>query len=239
MIRIAICDDEKDMVSQVEKQTRLYFRTHCIETELTCYQSGENLLYDLEDEVHYDLLLLDIEMPGINGMNLAETIQKKIPGAKIIFITSHLEYAITAYEFSVFRYIPKSRMEEKLFLAFKDYYKLYSLERSEFYTVKVKNHVKQISYRDIVYILKDGKYAVLHLVNRQTLSVRKSLSQIFEEMEKEYFYFADRGCIINLANVIGMEGTKVLLRNQETVQISQAGSGEFKKAMLRFWERQI
>ncbi|MBU3875421.1 LytTR family DNA-binding domain-containing protein [Faecalicatena sp. AGMB00832] len=236
MLRIAICDDEQEMTTQVKRLTALYFRTHCKETDIVCYQLSENLLYDLTDGIFFDLLLLDIEMPGVNGMDLAETIQNKIPGAKIIFITSHLEYAITAYEFSVFRYIPKSMMEEKLPLALEDYFKLYSLERNDYYTVKVKNYVRQIPYRDILYILKDGKYAVLYLANDETIAVRRSLNQIYDEMKKEYLYFADRGCIINLANVVGMDDTGILFQNNRSVCISKAGSSGFKNAMLEFWE---
>ncbi|MDO5345762.1 MAG: response regulator [Lachnospiraceae bacterium] len=69
--------------------------------------------YDLQDGIYYDLLLLDIEMPGVDGMELAEHIHDDMAAARIIFITSHLEYAIEAYEFSVFRYIPKNKIDEK------------------------------------------------------------------------------------------------------------------------------
>lgn len=139
-------------------------------------------MYDLQDGVYYDLLLLDIEMPGIDGMDLARVIQETMSAARIIFITFHLEYAITAYEFSVFRYIPKMVIDDKLPSALEDYYKLYRLERNEFYTVEIKNHVEQLPYREILYILKDGKYAVFHLSGGKTQAVRKTLASVFEEI---------------------------------------------------------
>ena len=163
MIHIAICDDNKQSVSCAETITDKFFKEHCVDCKIQTYQSSENLLYDLQDGIHYDLLLLDIEMPGMDGMDLAKVIYDTMPAAKIIFITSHLEYAITAYEFSVFRYIPKTVIDEKLPFALEDYYKLYRLERNEFYTVEIKNHVEQLPYREILYIIKDGKYAVFHL----------------------------------------------------------------------------
>ena len=84
-----------------------------------------------------------------------------------------MEYAIEAYEFSVFRYIPKNRIEEKLSAALEDFYKLDHLERNEFYTIQVKNNIKQIAYRDILYILKDGKYAVRtrHFQNKRGAAI--------------------------------------------------------------------
>ena len=239
MLHIAICDDDAWMASKVEALAKIFFRTHCVDIKVQSYQSSENLMYDLQDGVYYDLLLLDIEMPGIDGMGLAKNIHDTMPAARIIFITSHLEYAITAYEFSVFRYIPKTALDDKLPVALEDFYKLYGLERSEYYVIKVKNHVNQLLYRDILYILKDGKYAVFHMRNRDTASVRKTLSQVSEEIGQEYFYFVDRGCIINLANVTGMDEADVIMSDGQHVTVSKGSVAEFKSTLLRFWERQI
>lgn len=239
MLHIAICDDDAWMVSKVEELAKIFFRTHCVDIEVQSYQSSENLMYDLQDGFYYDLLLLDIEMPGIDGMGLAKSIHDNMPAARIIFITSHLEYAITAYEFSVFRYIPKDALDDKLPSALEDFYKLYRLERNEFYTVQVKNRIEQISYRDILYILKDGKYAIFHLTGGETRAVRKTLAQVFEEIGKEYFCFADRGCIVNLANVVGLDETGILLPDNQRIAISKGSFPEFKGTMLRFWGKQI
>lgn len=239
MLHIAICDDEQTTVAQVEKAVQYFFKTHCIETKVQTYQSGENLQYDLMDGVYFDLLLLDIEMPGVDGMALAKLVYEMLPAAKIIFVTSHLEFAISAYEFAVFRYIPKAEVAEKLPRAFEDFYKLYKLERNNFYIVEVKNHVQQIPYRDILYVLKDGKYAVFHLQNHQQIPVRKTLAKVFEEIESEYFYFADRGCIINLANVTGMDGENILMPEEQQITISRAGLADFKSTLLQFWGKQL
>lgn len=239
MLHIAICDDDTVILSKVDELVGVFFRTHCVDCKIQTYQSSENLLYDLQDGINYDLLLLDIEMPGIDGMDLAKVIRDIMPAAKIIFITSHLEYAITAYEFSVFRYIPKTVIDDKLPPALEDYYKLYRLERNEFYTVEIKNHVEQLPYREILYILKEGKYAVFHLTRGKTQSVRKTLAQVFEEISKEYFYFADRGCIVNLANVVGIDDTGILFPDDQRITISKATISDFKTTMLRFWRKQI
>ena len=135
MLNVAICDDDTLILARVGELVGEFFRKNCTEIKMQLYQSSENLIYDLHDGLNYDLFLLDIEMPGANGMELAKSIHDHMPAATVIFITSHLEYAIEAYEFSVFRYIPKSAIEEKLPAALRDFYKLYGLERNEFYMV--------------------------------------------------------------------------------------------------------
>ena len=238
MLQVAICDDEK-ILMEIEEIAGRFFRLNCIDNKITIYQSSENLQYDLQDGVVYDLFLLDIEMPEIHGMELAKEICERIPSAKIIFITSHPEYAITAYEYSVFRYIQKTMLHEKLFLALEDYYKLYALEKNEYYMIKIKNYLEKIPYRSIFYILKEGKYSVLYLEGERTVSVRKPLKQVFEELGQEYFYFADRGCIINLANVVGMDTGKILFPEQQNVTINKTNWIEFKESLLSFWGKQI
>lgn len=76
--------------------------------------------------------------------------------------------------------------------------------------IQVKNRIEKVAYREILYILKNGKYAVFHLKNGEMKSIRKTLAQVFEELNKEYFYFADRGCIVNLANVVGLNENGVI-----------------------------
>ncbi len=238
MLRVAICDDEK-ILMEIEEIAGRFFRLNCIDSKITTYQSSENLQYDLQDGIVYDLFLLDIEMPEIHGMELAKEICERMPSAKIIFITSHPEYAITAYEYSVFRYIQKTLLHEKLFLALEDYYRLYALEKNEYYMIEIKNYLEKIPYRSIFYVLKEGKYSVLYLEGERTVSVRKPLKQVFEELGQEYFYFADRGCIINLANVVGMDTGKILFPEQQNVTINKTNWIEFKENLLSFWGKQI
>lgn len=239
MLRIAVCDDEIENASTVENLTRLFFRTHCVDINIKTYQLGKNLFYDLQDGIYYDLLLLDIEMPEISGMDLAKQIKENYPSSRIIFITSYSKYAIDAYEFSIFRYIQKNKLEDKLMVALDDFYKMYKLERNEFYTILVKNNILKVSYRQILYVLKDGKYTIFYLQNGEQKKVRKPLAQVYEEISKEYFYFVDRGCIVNLANVVGLNVTSVLFDQNQQITISKSAIPGFKQKMLEFWGNQI
>lgn len=239
MLRVAVCDDLIENAIIIKDFTDIYLKKHCINYDITVYESGKNLLYDLNDGLYFDLLLLDIEMPDVTGMDLAKFIKEKYPSSRIIFITSHSEYAIDAYEFSIFRYIQKNKLESKLIGALDDFYKMYKLEKNEFYTIQVKNNILKIPYKDILYILKDGKYAILYLQNGDQKKVRKTLLQLYDEINDNYFYFADRGCIVNLANVIGLNVTSVLFPKNHQITISKSSILEFKQKMLEFWGNHI
>ncbi|ARE65094.1 hypothetical protein ADH76_19355 [Enterocloster clostridioformis] len=122
MIRIAVCDDERCFTEQIDHIIANHARDITPPPKTVLYTSSGQLLYDVEEGAHFDLLLLDIEMPEKDGMCLAASLRRLLPMALIIFITSHTQYAVKAYELSVFRYIPKSEMETCLPLALKDAY---------------------------------------------------------------------------------------------------------------------
>ena len=131
VIKIAICDDEEKAVALHEKIVKACLQSQGIGYEITTYTQSRNLLYDITDDgFFYDLILLDIEMPGISGMEIPQQLKGFLPNVKIIFVTSHTEYAIDAFELSIFRYVPKNNLEVKLAAAVTDAAKLIELEHS-------------------------------------------------------------------------------------------------------------
>ena len=115
MLRIAICDDDSATVQSNRKLAKDCLKQCGSAGEIAAYTHSDNLLYDItEDGFFFDLILLDIEMPGSTGMELAGKIRPFLPNVKIIFITSHVEYAIDAFELSIFRYVPKNDIARRL-----------------------------------------------------------------------------------------------------------------------------
>jgi len=118
MLQIAICDDEQEMAAAHRQAVEAALSNCRAVGEIAVYTHSDNLFCDIvEDGFHFDLILLDIEMPGKNGMELAKELRPCLPHVKIIFITSHVEYAIDAYELAVFRYVPKNDEKKRLMSA--------------------------------------------------------------------------------------------------------------------------
>ena len=135
MVKIAICDDEEKAVALHERIVKACLQSQGIGYEITTYTQSRNLLYDITDDgFFYDLILLDIEMPGISGMEIPQQLKGFLPNVRIIFVTSHTEYAIDAFELSIFRYVPKNNLEVKLATAVTDAAKLIELEAGQEYT---------------------------------------------------------------------------------------------------------
>lgn len=151
MLRIAICDDDENMVQKNTGITEEVLRQCGSAGKISAYTRSSNLLCDItEDGFFFDLILLDIEMPGRSGMEIAELVKPFLPDVKIIFITSHIEYAIDAFELSIFRYVPKDDIGKRLPAAVTDAVRLIGLEEGKVYTIQTNSRLEKITYKEIM-----------------------------------------------------------------------------------------
>ena len=239
MIRIAVCDDEERAVSAHKRIAEDCLRLCGAVGEVLSYTDSRNLLYDIaEDRFYYDLILLDIEMPGSTGMELAQRIKPFLPEVRIIFITSHMEYAIDAFELSIFRYVPKSDLDRRLPGAVTDALRLILLEDGKVYTICTNSRLEKIPYRDIFYIERDGKYASITAAGGVS-KVRRSLQQVYEELGAEEFLYIDRGCIVNMIHIMQVKDGQAVLKNGVSLPVSRSHLQGVKEQINAYWGSHI
>lgn len=239
MLHIAVCDDDSNAV-QTHKQIAERCLTQCKSAgEISVYTDSANLLYDItEDGFFFDLILLDIEMPGGSGMELAQKIKPYLPHVKIIFITSHIEYAIDAFELAIFRYVPKDDIDTRLPAAIMDAVKLIMLEEGKAYTIRTNSRFEKIPYKEIYYIQKDGKNAGIATATGVS-KVRKSLQQVYEELGAEEFIYIDRGCIVNMIHIMQIKDGMAVLKNSVSLPVSRSHLQEVKEQINTYWGTHI
>lgn len=239
MLRIAICDDDNSAVATHKKIAETCLMQSGSAGEIASYTTSGNLLYDItEDGFFFDLILLDIEMPGNTGMEIAEKIKPHLPNVKIIFITSHIEYAIDAFELSIFRYVPKDDINKRLFSAIQDAIKLIELEDRKAYTIQTNSRFEKIPYKEIFYIERDGKNASISSVGGVS-KVRKSLQQVYEELNAEEFIYIDRGYIVNMIHIMQIKDGMAVLKNGVPLRISRTHLQKVKAQVNHYWGTHI
>lgn len=239
MLRIAICDDDNSAVETHKRIAENCLMQSGSVGEIIVYTTSGNLLYDItEDGFFFDLILLDIEMPGSTGMEIAEKIKPYLPNVKIIFITSHIEYAIDAFELSIFRYVPKNDINRRLFSAIQDAIKLIELEDGKAYTIQTNSRLEKIPYKDIYYIERDGKNASISAAGGVS-KVRKSLQQVYEKLDAEEFIYIDRGYIVNMIHIMQIKDGMAVLKNGVSLPISRTHLHEVKAQVNNYWGKHI
>lgn len=239
MIHMAICEDEKKILEELEDKVNNFLEKNAVMAEVKVYSQSRMLLYDIQEGKHFDLILSDIEMPIIDGMMLAEQIKKYLSEVLIIFITSHLKYAIDAFELSIFRYVPKNSISDRLPGALRDAIKTISLQKDEFYVIETLSRYEKIPYKNIIYIQRQGKNSVFYLIDNTSTKIRKSLAQLYDEFNQEDFAYIDRGIIVNLAHILTIADGNVKMSNGEYLYSSQTKIEEIKNKMNTFWSKKL
>lgn len=123
-MRILICDDDLEIAEQLNDTLNLFFQNNSLKLpEIVIYDNGEDLLADSMDK---DIVFLDIEMPGLNGIYVGNELKNKNPNIIIFIVTSYSEYLDDAMRFHVFRYLSKPVDPNRLFRNLKDAIELYN-----------------------------------------------------------------------------------------------------------------
>lgn len=239
MIYIAICDDNEKTAELLNHKVMTCLKENKILANITIYTQSRLLQYDIQEGKYFDLVLSDIEMPHMDGMDLAAYMKKYLPEVLIIFITSHLKYAIDAFELSIFRFIPKNAIHTRLPHALLDAVHMIKLQGDKYYTIQTPSRIEKIPYQKILCIHREGKNSVITMLDQTETKVRKSLSQVFKEIKSEDFIYVDRGEIVNLAHIMGIKDGMVELKNDITIPASHAKLEEVKIKLSDFWGEHI
>ena len=145
MIRIMILDDDEMYLKKEKDITEQYFAEKNVDCTVTIYQNVEWFLLGLKEE-KFDMYLLDIRMPGENGIEAAREIRRLYPDPVIIFITNFVDYAIEAYEVNTYRYIPKECLKEKLPQAYDALLPGIMEKEERYYIINKRNEVEKLAY---------------------------------------------------------------------------------------------
>lgn len=235
MIRLAICDDEAQAVAAHRALAERALAQGGYAATVETYTKSESLCADIcEDGRVFDLILLDIEMPGVDGMALVERIAPLLPQVRVIFITSHREYAIDAFALNIFRYVPKDELEKRLPEAILDAAKLITLEDGKSYTLQTAHRLEKLPLREILYVERVGKN-VRFVTTQGESQERTSLAQVLDKLDDPAFVMIDRGMIVNLVHVLAVKDGFAELDNGARLPISRGHLADVKEKLAVYW----
>ncbi len=238
MIKIAICDDEEKTLLENETSIKKYLQEIHQIAEVVTYQSGEFLLYEIKEGLFFDLIFMDIEMPRISGMEIAKIIKTVSPETLVVFITSHSEFAIESYELSVFRYIPKNKIKDKLHTALQDAVSHINMQKDKSYLLVTPTRYEKIPYDSILYVRKESKNTVF-VTWRGEIYVRKPLHQVYKELDDKLFVYIDRGYVVNLMQIITLTENEVVMKNGIELHASKKRLRDLRLMLTDFWGKRI
>lgn len=237
MLKIVVIDDEIVFVKKIAQLIREYFKEKNILFKIYEYSSVEQFLFDVED-IQVDIFFIDIELGLYNGFSLVNKINEYTEEALKIFITSYPQYAIQSFEYSIFRYILKTDMNDKIFSALEAAIKILSVRKKDTYLLNYGSYQKVLLHKDIIYFYKEKKYVII-ITTKNEYKIRTSLFQMFDDINSETFVYIERGIVVNMLHIMMICSDKIELSNGKNLFISRNYLQNVKEKFSEFWGEYI
>lgn len=232
-MRILICDDDQNVVEQLQKYIINFFKHAKLKVpEIQSYQNGEDLLSDPNEK---DIVFLDVEMPGLNGIYVGSELKRENPNTLIFIITSYVEYLDDAMRFHVFRYLSKPLDKQRLFRNMKDAIQIYNSTNVKI-PIETKKGVFTCIASDIIFIEAQSRTVTIHTLNREYISTQK-MTHWVTLLDIPCFFQTHRSFIINMKYVTNFDHSLIhLFNNQYNAYLTKRKYSQFKEAYFLYLE---
>lgn len=228
-INFAICDDNTIDSSYVKELVTEWYNDKRYQVNINVFSSAEAFLFHYVENKEYDVLLLDIEMGGMDGVTLAREIRKSNKSVQIIFITGYSDYIADGYDVEALHYLMKPIKKEKLFDVL-DRSVLKIIQNEKHLVINTSDEMLRISLSKIIYIDVDRNYITIH--TNKDYKIKKTLGEIEKELDERFFRIG-RSCIVNLKYINRVTKTDVYLVTGTTLQLPRGMYDALNKAIIR------
>ena len=229
-MRIAICDDEERY--RVELKTILDKLLVNAEYDIDTFDNGNRLTESFAAQA-YDLVFLDIEMPAVDGITLAKRLRSVSEKVFIVFLTSHVEYAIEGYEVNALRYLTKPVDVEKLKEVIR-----YVQERqgsSRQIIIKEDGEELLIDINDVIYMESENQNVRI-ITSTGEHSIRYNIGDFEDQLRNDGFFRIHRGYLISLSKVKKLSKNDVIMDGDIILPVSRSNVKPLKEALYAYVE---
>lgn len=244
-MRLAICDDDERELNVLRDELAEYQRQHAAESIVyTIFRDPMELLADDEKQA-FDVAVLDIMMPKMNGIDLGRKIKEGNQDTILIFLTSSTDFALDAYGIHAERYIIKPVVRDQLFEAL-DYALKAKNKSSRFFSVKTSDGMVAVKYEQILYIEMSSRKMLVHLTDGEDLTSIYLRSTFFETVaelvDSKSFVITHKSFLANMAYIKSYSSSRLILQYKKDspeiyVPISRQHVNSVKQSYLQFMAR--
>lgn len=235
MLHIAICDDEQYYLEKIEKLLQEQLLQQGISIfKLDTYSSGETLLADSEAVTRYQAIFLDINMPDLNGLKVAEKIREQCPNILLIFITAFIDYALEGYKMEAIRYLVKDMLEEMLPECVEAIIKKLYLQaqRMKYNFIEGKKALPV----DRIYFIESQKHKLIfnvYAIKQKQYSLYDKLDNIEKGLAEYGFLRIHKSYLVNAMYIEDICNYKVKMQDGRLLPVPRA---KFQKVKEQYYE---
>lgn len=231
MYRILVVEDDDHAAQRLETLLERYAEEH----ELRFSIQREKSAFDLAEAAQEaDLVFLDIELPGTDGMKAARELRDSGLDVPIVFVTNLAQYAVEGYAVSALDFIVKPVDYAALTLRMDRAVKAMEARSEHTICIQAKQGLHAVQARGLILVETRGHDIAYCLADGSELLARKALREAASELPSPPFLQISSGCIINMAHATGMEGSKIELSDGRAVYMSRGHRKSCLQALARY-----
>lgn len=241
MVNIAVCDDNSVELSHVTMLLKQYQAQHCLAVRIDIFSNAIDLMNAIHS-VNYQLLLLDILMPGFSGIQAAREIRTFDSETKIIFLTSSPEYAVESYSVDAFYYLLKPVREDDLFPVLDRLLRQFQ-QAEDALLLTFPSGVIRLPYSRLEVLEVNSKRLLFYLNDGSIQKVSGTMTQYEPQLlERREFVKVHRSYLVNMDYIRHLKGNVLVTCSGVTVPVSRLLSSQVHKTYMDFLfqeERQL
>lgn len=232
-MKIAICDDQTCYIEETRILLEQWGTIHTIPLTIFSYSNGDALI-KAQKEQPFDLMILDVLMPLLNGIDTARELRSKDHTVPIIFLTSSKEYAVDSYDVQAFHYVMKPLDASTFFAVMDAFYQQYQSKKETFFA-RTETGSYNIPLANTEFLEAQNKSVTVHLENGSYLLIKELFSDCAAVFTPEKGFFqCHRSYIVNMNDIAQFTKTKLITKSGITIPISRNHYPAFKEAYFTY-----
>lgn len=236
MLKIAICDDEKEFCDSAERMLKLYMEEKAVPYQADIFNVPSDLADMTEKGTIYDIYLLDIYMPGVTGMSIATELRNRDIKSPIIFLTSSTDHALEAFGVDATHYLLKPYTKDSFYVGMDKAMQSITSHKNDSVILKVDNDYRSIPVSKLIYCEAEDKYQRLYLENGERLLIRISGTELYKLLsEFDSFYHCGRAHIINLNHISRVTKSGAVFKNDMQLNLPHTVLAGLRSAFFDYF----
>ena len=233
-MKIAICEDEKIHLNELYIMINSWSESVNAHVDISAYNNAEALLA-IWGDIIFDVLILDIEMKKMNGMELAKTIRRVNDDVSIIFVTSHTSYSIDGYDVNPLHYLTKPLSKQKFHRALDKAYAIYQINGKDAIIINSNSGLERIVVDKVNY-MSIFSHDVEVVTQSGIYKARVTLKELMAILPS-HFIQCHRSYIINMMRVRCVFRDHVVMQDDIEIPVSKSNSKQVKTLFMHIRTR--
>lgn len=228
--RVVICDDREEDAAFVRRILERWAAVRQTAVYIEHFPSAESFLFRYEEDKAWDILLLDIEMGGMDGVTLARKLRAGNDSVQIVFITGYADFMSEGYDVSALHYLMKPVRQDKLFAVLD---RAAARKTEPVLLLPVDGEMRRLPLSEIHYI-EAISHKVSVVTGNSTLQSKQTISEMAQQLD-DSFVRCHRSYLVNLRHIARLARTELVLDSGQTLPLSRSAAPLVHKAFVAYY----